>query len=349
MALDERDVHAVLEIAAALAADPAPDVEAVLELLVTLIPSDGASFNDMTLATGDFRHVMFPPDDEPLAASLRPIYDRLAHQHPLILAAQQQAGIGAIRFCDVPGGDDLTDTDIYREFFEPFGVRYQLAIRLPSPPDVIVGPALNRSEALGEFSDRDVAVMNALAPHLAMHHRHMVDRERAGAMAVETDREGGWTVLTVRSDGVVEASSSQSAAAAFARDGRIPAEVVALLPRYGDLFDNTHSHDVTVDGERWRCAVQPVPVGPTVLLIRRLGEEPAAATPLIDLGLTPRQSDVAIALARTGGTNSQLARSLDISEGTVKKHLETVFRVLRVDSRAAAVVALRSITGAANP
>lgn len=349
MVLDDSDVHAVLDAATLLASDPAPTLEGVLELLRSLIPCASASFNDMTLATDDYRYTIVPPDDEALAAALKPAYDRLAHQHPLIRAAQQGTAGGGLRFCDVPNGDRFPDTDLYREFFRPFGLRYQLVIQLPSPPDVIVGHALNRDAAQGEFSDRDVAVLNALGPHLAMHHRHLVDAERSSAMAAEADRDGGWTVLTVRSDGIVEASSSRSAESSFSRGRRVPPEIVAVLPRYGDVLGAPHSHDVSVDGERWRCVVQPVPVGPTVLLVRRIDQEPAGATRLIDLGLTQRQTDVAIALVRTGGTNAQLARSLGISEGTVKKHLEAVFRTLRVDSRAAAVVALRSAIGESDP
>ncbi len=345
MVLDDSDVHAVLDAATLLADDPAPAIETVLELLSSLIPCASASFNDMTLATGDYRYAIVPADDAALAAALKPVYDRLAHQHPLIMAAQLRPTGGALRFCDVPNGDQFPDTDLYREFFVPFELRYQLVIQLPSPPDVIVGHALNRNAAQGEFSDRDVAVLNALGPHLAMHHRHMVDAERSSAMAVEADRGSGWTVLTVRSDGIVEASSSRSSASSFTRGGCVPPVVVAMLPRYGDALGQPHSHDVTVEGERWRYVVQPVPVGPTVLLVRRVDQEPAESTPLIDLGLTPRQTDVAIALVRTGGTNSQLAAALGISGGTVKKHLETVFRTLGVDSRAAAVVALRSLVG----
>lgn len=89
--------------------------------------------------------------------------------------------------------------------------------------------------------------------------------------------------------------------------------------------------------------VNPVPVGPTVLLMRPLDNEPPEGMDLVDAGLTPRQIQVALELARSGGTNSQLARSLGISEGTVKKHLESVFRLLGVDSRAAAAVALREL------
>ncbi len=71
---------------------------------------------------------------------------------------------GALRFCDVPGGGTFTDTEFYNEFFVPFGLRYQMVMQLPAPPDVIVGYALNRGPGAGEFSDRDVAVLNALGP-----------------------------------------------------------------------------------------------------------------------------------------------------------------------------------------
>ena len=343
--LDDADMRAVLDTTAVLAADPTPGIETVLELLRTRIPCTSASFNDMTLAAGDYRYVIVPPDQEDLAARLKPVYDRLAaSQHPLIGAALLRPTSGAMRFCDVPGGDSFTETEFYNEFYVPFGLRYQMAILLPAPPDVIVGYALNRRPDEGEFSERDVAVLNALAPHLAMHHRQMVDRERSRAMAAGVDRHGGWTVMTVRADGTVEASTSSSTTASLAPDGRVVDSVAALLPTVDDLAGGSTTCDVTVDDERWRCVIHPVPVGPTVLLARPLGDERSEAIPLIDLGMTPRQTDVAIALARSGGANSQLARSLGISEGTVKKHLESVFRTLGVDNRAAAIVAIRAVS-----
>jgi DNA-binding CsgD family transcriptional regulator len=344
--LDDADIRVVLEATTLLASDPPQDIEGVLDLLRSLIACTSASFNDMTLAAGDYRYVIVPPDHEELATRLKPVYDRLAgSQHPLIGAARLQPEIGAVRFCDVPGGDTFTDTEFYNEFFVPFGLRYQMAIQLPAPPDVIVGYALNRSADHGEFSNRDAAVLNALGPHLAMHHRHMVDLERSRAMTVETDRRGGWTVMTVRADGTVDRSSSSSARAELAPDGRLPDDVVTLLPSYDDMPSKPTTTDITVDENRWRCVIHPVPIGPTVLLVRPLEDEAPEATALIDMGLTPRQTDVAVALARTGGTNAQLARSLGISDGTVKKHLEAVFQLLGVDSRAGAIVALRSADG----
>jgi DNA-binding CsgD family transcriptional regulator len=52
--------------------------------------------------------------------------------------------------------------------------------------------------------------------------------------------------------------------------------------------------------------------------------------------LTPRQNDL-LHLVAAGHTNTQIARRLGISEGTVRTHLENIYERLGVSSRAAAV------------
>jgi DNA-binding CsgD family transcriptional regulator len=52
--------------------------------------------------------------------------------------------------------------------------------------------------------------------------------------------------------------------------------------------------------------------------------------------LTPRQNDL-LRLLAAGHTNTQIARQLGISEGTVRTHLENIYERLGVSSRAAAV------------
>jgi DNA-binding CsgD family transcriptional regulator len=52
--------------------------------------------------------------------------------------------------------------------------------------------------------------------------------------------------------------------------------------------------------------------------------------------LTPRQWDL-LRLVAAGCTNSQIAARLDVSEGTVRKHLENIYGRLQVSSRTAAV------------
>jgi DNA-binding CsgD family transcriptional regulator len=52
--------------------------------------------------------------------------------------------------------------------------------------------------------------------------------------------------------------------------------------------------------------------------------------------LTPRQWDV-LRLVAPGHTNTQIARRLGISEGTVRTHLESIYEALQVSNRTAAV------------
>jgi DNA-binding NarL/FixJ family response regulator len=54
--------------------------------------------------------------------------------------------------------------------------------------------------------------------------------------------------------------------------------------------------------------------------------------------LTSRQLD-ALMLAVLGKSNKQIARELELSEGTVKQHLSAAFRVLGVANRTEAVYA----------
>ena len=53
--------------------------------------------------------------------------------------------------------------------------------------------------------------------------------------------------------------------------------------------------------------------------------------------LTPRQTDL-LHLVAAGHTNTQIARRLGLSEGTVRTHLENIYERLQVSSRTAAVI-----------
>jgi len=58
--------------------------------------------------------------------------------------------------------------------------------------------------------------------------------------------------------------------------------------------------------------------------------------------LTRRQKEIAWLLSRTGLSYKQVASHLEISEGTMRKHVENVYRRMCVHSRAELMVALVS-------
>jgi DNA-binding NarL/FixJ family response regulator len=64
-------------------------------------------------------------------------------------------------------------------------------------------------------------------------------------------------------------------------------------------------------------------------------DESAPAESEVAPTLTPRQKDV-LTLVVKGNSNKEIARELGLGEGTVKVHLASLFRTLRVHSRSAA-------------
>lgn len=58
--------------------------------------------------------------------------------------------------------------------------------------------------------------------------------------------------------------------------------------------------------------------------------------------LSPRQGEV-FALMAKGFSNKMIARQLNISEGTVKSHVATIFDVLRVHNRVSAIAEARNL------
>jgi len=68
-----------------------------------------------------------------------------------------------------------------------------------------------------------------------------------------------------------------------------------------------------------------------------------AAAPSRVESLSPRQEEV-FALMAKGLSNKMIARQLNISEGTVKSHVATIFDVLRVHNRVSAIAEARNLS-----
>jgi DNA-binding NarL/FixJ family response regulator len=66
------------------------------------------------------------------------------------------------------------------------------------------------------------------------------------------------------------------------------------------------------------------------------------------LGLSTREIDVLRCVER-GQSDREIARGLALSPGTIKKHLEHVYRKLGVSSRTAAIARVRSACNELSP
>lgn len=289
-----------------------------------LVPCDVITFNQVFVAEGTTTFVVEPDGWVDRMHSARGVMERLAHEHPIVAHYVETGGGRPLRVSDV--GDAWTGTELYREYFAPLGLHWQLVLAVPSPEDRMNIVALSRCDE--DFSDRDVAVLHALRPHLTLGCRSST----AATLPTDTAVAGGWTVITIDADGRVSALSEPDPTDTFVVGEPAPEEFdLADDERDVALGDTVH---VRADDHQWMVRQAGIGTDPLVLLAQTISSD----TPgLFDL--TPRQRQVLSALAE-GHTNAQIARRLGIADATVKKHLEHIYATLGVDNRVAAVAAL---------
>jgi DNA-binding CsgD family transcriptional regulator len=211
---------------------------------------------------------------------------------------------------------------------------------LPAPLPTVLGIALNRGD--DDFTDEEVGLLDAVRPHLVQayrnaqlitEHRHALDRV-TGAL----EEEG-------RAFHVVGEPLAGPAQLLLARHYGLPSDglprpVQAWMEQEQASFacsepDRLCQPMISVrDGRRLTVRFVPGGNGPDLIwLVERVSEPDA--TPLQRLGLSEREAEVLWFLTK-GKSTSEIARDLGISTGTVKKHLEHVYRKLGVSSATAA-------------
>jgi DNA-binding CsgD family transcriptional regulator len=348
---DHDDVSGILNAVRELAAvgDTASYPPVVLATIDTLIAADVSTYNEVNPVAGRIvwaaRPATFTPTVDQLAS-----FNAHVHEHPLIRYVQDTGDGSARRISDVLADEDFHQTSLYREFYGPLGVEYQMSVTLAIPSPTIVAIALNRRRA--DFTTRERRILDHLRPHLVQTWQQCRDRARLAlllATATEVVRAQGTRVL-VLGDHLDELTPGTAVLLYrfFGRPGRndpLPSRVASW-----------------VEAERGRLqGREPPPVSRSLsalrdnrrLTLRYLAStanhpealimsEHSATTPegMRRFGLTAREAEI-LQLSGTGSTNAAMAARLHISSGTVKKHLDNIYRKLGVRSRIEALSYVR--------
>jgi len=306
-----------------------------LAALRRLIACDTASYNEIgsepdeiTALTDPVEHGRMPGVAEGFA--------RFAGQSPLIRMHQRVPIPDALRLSDFIGLRALRRLDLYHEVYAPLEIEHQVAITVPDPERVI-GLTVNRGGR--DFDDREVELLDAAGPALRTLHRNLTLRAELQAVLAALERVGG--------DGhaVLLVGCGCSLHAAHEAGGRLLAALDRDRAAGEGLRGWTRArrhgtgHDATLElmiGGRPHVAryVDGGAGRPDAVVLTAQPDPPRAAA-LRALGLSARQADV-LHLVWLGRRNAQIADALSISEHTVRHHLEQIYRVLGVGSRAAA-------------
>ena len=207
-----------------------------------------------------------------------------------------------------PGSSFPIDSELAaedRELIRADGLEFDVVIPLRPRGSVSRRLVLWR-EPGRDFSDRELLLLRTIRPHLVRLHEECLARSAPTP------------VLTARQSEIVRCLAAGLTNQQIAR--RLGISVGTVRKHVENVY--------TALGVTNRVAAA------------ELHDEfatPSATTPV----LTARQSEVVRYLA-VGLTNQQIARRLDISAGTVRKHLENVYRTLGVSNRVAAVESVLS-------
>ncbi len=341
-AMSSDDVERVLDAALDLAGATDRDdlFRRILANTAALIDSDVTSFNWMAPGrVAALLHPALPPDE---FAEMSAIFAEHWQENPLAAYFERTADTRALTWDDVEVDSSWRSGALFRDFFVPMGVNHQLAVRLPSPPGTVAGLACNRASV--PFDARDRMVLTTFGRHVFAHLGSMT--EHASLRAALGQR--GWRTVLVDADSRLAGAGGADVAvtdgeylcgplhALVERQLAMAAGDGALVPGDPD--------EVVLTAGRFAAFVVPSTMPPYLVFYRSLSVDEPVATDLAALvagGLSRREAEVAARLA-TGATNRQIATALDISVGTVKKHVQRIFAAMGVETRtAAAATAVR--------
>jgi len=203
-------------------------------------------------------------------------------------------------------------------------------------PDLDVLEASSFDEALTRVEEPpgvDLVLLDLVMPGMTWHEGLAALKQRLGTVPL--------VVLTAAEDRRLVADAVRLGASGFipkTSSGKVMIGALRLVLSGGVYLPPALLEDGEVATLR-----QALPIG--------TGEDPPDPPPrpvgAASTALTPRQREV-LALMGQGQSNKEIARALDLSEGTVKLHVTAILKALKVHNRTGAVVAAARL-GLANP
>ena len=305
---------------------PEPFPRPLLASLRRLVPSDAVTYCELDRV----RKVQIWQEDDPAYeddGSALETYWRLRDQHPVCHFEDQTGTFPALKLSDFVTRAELRRREIYWEWFRPYGIEYELSVGLDAPLSHTKVFILERFGGR-DFTERDRNVLTLLQPHLAkMYETAQLRRAVREALALLERTEAALVVL--------EAAD---------RVGYATPEARRLLGTYFHVSGDRLPDEIAewLREQRQAASTEPLTVerGDESVVVQ-LVEGSLLLKEQRDVSrLTERESEI-LDLVAAGHTNAEIAETLWISPGTVRKHLENVYEKLEVHSRTAAVAKLR--------
>jgi DNA-binding CsgD family transcriptional regulator len=303
---------------------PDPFPRPLLESLRRLVASDEVVYDELDRVRETVLwEEMFPGETD---GPEEPTYWDIRDQHPVCRHHEVAGDFRALKISDFLTRSELHRTEIYSDWFHPWGVEYQMSVGLDAPLSHTKVFLFCRAGGR-DFSERDRAVLDFLRPRLASLYEAAQARRRAAqSLALLEEADAGLVILDHA--GRIEHATPEALRllSAYFRDYRrgLPEEVARWLVEQRQA---PSPEPLRIEGDE------------QLLLVRLVGGALLLEEARVPPPLTEREREI-LELVAAGKTNAAIAEAIWIAPGTVRKHLENVYEKLGVHSRTAAVATL---------
>lgn len=289
-----------------------------LSALRRLVPSDVISYSELDRIE---QRGLWNEDDPPYDNIDETVsYWDIRHEHPTCRHQDRTGDFRARKVSDFMTRRELHQSRLYAEWFRPCGVEFQMSVGLDAPLRHTKVFIFDRSSR--DFDERDRAVLDLVRPQLAVLDEAARARHRLRAAIGSLERTDRAVVLLERRDGIAYATPAARRLLAryFGHEAHLPQPISTWLRKRGQVAAVA---PLTLQRDGAALRVHLTDEG---LLLEEVHVAPR---------LTPREREV-LDLVADGKTNAEIATSLWVSPGTVRRHLENVFAKLGVHTRTAA-------------
>jgi DNA-binding CsgD family transcriptional regulator len=306
----------------------------VFAAVTPLLPCDFFSYNEFA-ANGAFSVVHCEPGlPAPATEFLASIGPEFSVEHPTVAHTARTGSPQPFKITDFTSQRQWRQTRLYREFFQPLECEYQIAFASPLPEGQV---ALAFNRRARDYSEDDRQVLELLRPHLmqARANAQTFTRVTGALLGV------GGAYLSAAADGTINYATPE--ALRYLQKYFGTGNETAMLPqslRNWILKPAAPSVSagpllVEMDGARLRVTLASRERDGSCNLLLEEKQDSEAAKQLTSLGLTSREAEVLIWVAR-GKTSGEIALILGAKPATISKHLDHIYQKLGVENRTSA-------------
>ena len=353
--LRQRDLATFSKVLEALYADHAnPTLSGrILTSLQSLMPCEFASFSLLDARNAKWHSRAMTPGVSGWPGMK--IYQRFYWEDALVRHIVKTGTSAAMKITDFLSLRQYRSSSVYSEIFARMGCDRRIGFGVMNIPPVDLSISLNRSGR--DFSEEERSLLDLLRPHLVLAYSQANAQQQIARQCACLDETSGVGLAEINAKAQplwITPRAEELLAEFFPERGhhsarkQLPTELQTALGYVLQPGQHTAAGENSL--EPWnpvwyfpgpsqrRLRVRLVPKG-TPGHWHLLLEETGTRAPVRQLGralsLTPREAEVLYWL-KEGKTNWEIGTILGNAEKTVGKHLESIFRKLKVENRAAA-------------